>query len=108
MTMKIKLDSNPKDAPGCLKIVAEDGRALLIQTDWDWPGVASSFGWSIKSVQQTGEECFQLGWCEHRATDGTVPCPDCGLIASDFIGAARQWMDENDGAEVEDIGYFDN
>lgn len=77
--MKITLDSNPSDAPGCLKIVAEDGRDILIQTDWDLPGVASTFGW---------------------------PCPKCDTNASFFIQCAREWLDENDGAQAEDPGYF--
>ena len=26
-------------------LVAEDGREILIQSDWDYPGTASTFGW---------------------------------------------------------------
>lgn len=100
--MKITLDSNPDDAPCCLKIVAEDGRDLLIQTDWDFPGVASTFGWSPASVQKPGRDC------DHSQTDGTIDCPACGLEAGDFISNARQWIDDHDGASVDDPGYFDN
>lgn len=101
--MKITLDSNPSDAPCCLKIVAEDGRDILIQTDWDYPGIASTFGWSISNVKaETDPDC------EHSGTDGTVNCPHCGLGAGIFIYEARQWLDDNDGAETEDPGYFDS
>ncbi len=44
---------------GTFLLVAEDGRDLLIQTDFDFPGVASTFGWSP---------------CSCGATDGTVDC----------------------------------
>lgn len=186
--MKITLDSNPNDAPGCIKIVADDGQDRLIQTDWDWPGIASTFGWSIADVvpdesqprtayfnrfeltlpgaavpdcshqgqcdedveywagkierpaeitpEKLAAELKEYGawdseeladdaanwqrliWqaacqikeeepCEHDGTDGTVACPHCGLPAGAFIQAARQWIDDNDGAEVDDPGYFE-
>lgn len=185
MNMKITLDSNPSDAPCCLKIVAENGKDLLIQTDFDWPGVASTFGWDISEVQAENrtayfdrfclempqgaiEDCSHQGkcdedvaywakeierpaeitpeklaaelkeygawdaeeladddqnwhrliWiaagnlkedkCKHRSTDGTVDCPECGLSAHAFIQAAREWLDDNDGAEAEDPGYFES
>ncbi len=100
--MKITLDANPSDAPCCIMIVADNGEDGLIQTDWDFPGVASTFGWSIQDVQKDTENL-----CQHTNTDGTVKCKDCGLEPGDFISAARQWIDENDGAEVDDPGYFD-
>ena len=40
------------DAPGCPgEILSDDGRSILVQTDWDYPGTASSFGWSLSEVQ---------------------------------------------------------
>jgi hypothetical protein len=75
-------------------------RTLLIQTDWDYPGVAQSFGWSLRDVQKDG------GDCDHEATDGTVPCKQCGLTQTDFISAAYDWLCDNDGATAEDPGYF--
>lgn len=179
----LSISSNPCDAPGCLKIVADNGQDLLIQTDWDYPGIASTFGWSIGEVQPETRisafnrfelpmpkdcacDCHHQGvcdedvaywakeldrpknitpellkaelkeygawdneqlnddsanwkrliWiaagnlqedtCKHDKTDGTVDCPDCGLTASQFISAAREWLDDNDGAQAEDPGYF--
>lgn len=108
--MKITLDANPSDAPGCLKIIADDGRDLLVQTDWDWPGVASTFGWSMVHVQapgrEFGSEDDDRPPCQHRATDGTVARRECGIQPDQFIASARQWLDDNDGAEAEDPGYF--
>ena len=98
---KIYLDSNPDDAPGCYKITDAEGHDVLIQTDWDYPAVANTFGWNICYVQGDGD-----AECDHRCTDGTVDCPDCGVTASAFIEAARQFLDDNDGAEAEDPGYF--
>ena len=44
---------------GSYLLVAEDGQEYLIQTDWDYPGIASTFGWTP---------------CRCEATDGTVSC----------------------------------
>jgi hypothetical protein len=69
-------------------IEAEDGRTVYVQTDWDYPGVASSFGWA---------PC-----CD--ATDGTVDCEHG--TAMDHINAAREYLDAHIGDVVEDPGYF--
>jgi hypothetical protein len=102
--MNITLDSNPSDAPCCLKITADNGADILIQTDWEWPGIAGTFGFSLSSVQRDDFETP----CEHSGTDGTVTCAACGLTAHDFIAAARDWLDANDGATAEDPGYFES
>lgn len=127
--VNITLDANPSDAPCCLKIIADDGRDMLVQTDWDYPATARTFGWDMSTVQNApkGYSDWQEGYgewtaeeetafnafganpaCEHSHTDGTVDCKECGLTAHEFIAAARQWLDDNDGAEAEDPGYFDN
>ena len=101
------------NAPGCPgEIVAEDGRTLLIQTDWDYPGVASTFGWDMMDVQHWPEESelakatFQP--CQHESTVRTGACKECGMQAGDFISAAGAWLRENNGATCDDPGYFDN
>ncbi len=102
--MKITLDTSPQGCPsGCYLIVADDGRDRLVQTDWDYPGVASSFGWSVREVKASGRNRH----CCHSGTDGTIQCSECGLTASDFIAAAAEWLDDNDGATADDPGYFD-
>lgn len=119
------------NAPCCPgEIIAEDGRTVLIQTDWDYPGVAGSFGWSTQLVQHCPEcgvvhvdrddvhsrgypvefncpDCRRLciNPCPHQTTDGTVDC-DCGMPAGEFIDAARDWLESNDGATASDPGYF--
>lgn len=111
--MKIKLIANPDDAPNCVKIakihsngkpVVYDGEAdtELVQQDWDWPGVAASFGWSPMYVRNVS-----VPTCNHTETDGTIPCPSCHLSAGAFIEAARIWIDNNDGATTDDPGYFE-
>lgn len=64
-------------------------RSILIQVDWDRPALARNLGWSGKL--RRGDRC------EHRGTDGTVTCPDCGATAADFINAATDWLDRNCG-----------
>jgi len=115
------------NAPCAGEIVNDDGRSILIQTDWDYPGVASIFGWNIKSVHR--KRCLLCGgellptletggtlqcdgceceWklCDHSHTDGTIDCPDCGVTAQQFIDAAREWLDDNHGVTADDPGYF--
>jgi len=70
-------------------LVAEDGRNFLIQTDWDFPGIASTFGWRP---------------CHCGRTDGTVNCAH--RTASEMISEAAEFLDEHLGESVEDPGYF--
>lgn len=106
----ITLDSDTSDCPGAVcKIVSEDGKDILVQQDWDAPGVASTFGWDMSEVQLLDEDDQPVhqNKCYHNHTDGTVDC-HCGVTASQFISAAIDWINSNDGAEAEDPGYFDN
>ncbi len=125
MTILWDTDCN---APCCAgRIVADNGRDILIQTDWDWPGIASTFGWSVRDIQRC-PSCAELVSadtpgpnhgryicpncdlehtpCDHDGTDGTVDCPDCALSASEFISAAGEYLDSADGASADDPGYF--
>lgn len=107
--------------------MASDGRDILIQNDHEWTAVASFFGWSVSKCQkpapacyerwQTGFDCtleehsecqdYEAKTCEHSGSDGSVDCRQCGMKAGEFIANARQWMDDNDGAQAEDPGYFE-
>ena len=62
----------------------DDDNTVLVQTDWDFPGVARSFGWEGIEVDP------------HNANDAT-----------EEISAAIDWLDGNLGTVVEDPGYFD-
>ena len=66
-----------------------NGETVLIQTDWDYPGVASAFGWQA---------------CACGDTDGTVDCPH--KTAADMIASAAEYLDENIGKTIDDPGYF--
>lgn len=79
--MRIYLERGPH---GTYLIKAEDGRDLLIQTDWDRPSVASTFGWRGKFSKKKY---------------GTGPSAE--------IHAATDWLDDNIDAEADDPGYFD-
>ena len=113
------------NAPCCAgRIIADNGRDILIQTDWDWPGLASTFGWSVRYVQRCAEcgsepdsadgaeapcdDCdTETAICSHDGTDGTVDCSACGVSVSEFISAAGDFLDGVDGAVADDPGYFD-
>lgn len=100
---KIQLDTDTSDCPGavCKLWIDRPGEAsdsYLVQADYDAPGVASAFGWSVSQVGDGG--------CEHRGTDGTVDCRDCGTKSTAFIAAAIDFLNDHDGDEVEDPGYF--
>ena len=73
----------------------DTGKDILIQTDWDYPGIASTFGWS------PCDECVLS--CE-GGTDGTVDCK--ARNASEMISEAASYLDDHIGDSVEDPGYF--
>ena len=102
--MRITWEADAGPAIGM--IVAENGRTRLVQTDWDCPGVAETFGWSIRRVQRAGRR-RKAKRCDHRHTDGTADCPDCGVRVGEFIDAAHEWLCGHDGAVAEDPGYFE-
>lgn len=81
---------------GCYTLSAVNkklaGAEILVQSDWDFPGLAQSLGWKPKAVWIKGPS-----YCYHRHTDGTVDCPDCEKSAQEFINEARSWLDERVG-----------
>ena len=85
-SMKIQLERN---VAGTFLLVAADGRDLLIQSDWDFLGTASTFGWVP---------------CACGKTDSTVDC--LHRTRSEMIAEAANFLDENVGMEVNDPGYF--
>lgn len=74
----------------------ETQKDILVQTDWDYPGVASSFGYS--PCKDCKEEC-------KGATDGTVNCKL--RTASDMISEASEFLTDNVGESADDPGYFE-
>ncbi len=109
----IRLDSHPVGTFGAPLVVNDDGRTVLVATDWDYPGVASTFGWWIGYVPAgdgaalvTAVGTFRACPSEHDGTDGTIRCDACGAEPSTFIDAARDWIDAHDGATADDPGYF--
>lgn len=104
---RITLDTDTSDCPGAVcKIVADDGRDVLVQSSDDACGVASSFGWNICGVQTAAFRLIRYV-CMHKGTDGTVRCRDCGVTPERFREAALDYIAENDGESVDDPGYFD-
>jgi len=75
---------------GTYLLVAEDGRDILIQTDWDYPATAGNLGW---------QPCCSL-------TDGTIDCPNGEKTASEMIAEAGEYLDKSIGESFEDPGYF--
>lgn len=62
----------------------ETGHESVLFTDWDYPGLAQSLGWNMRGRK-----------CEHRSTDGTVDCRECGKTAHEFIVEAAEWLDKH-------------
>lgn len=83
-------------------VVNDDGRDSLIQSDWDYPGIASTFGWTPKPLRIKG-----VTHCDHDDTDGTVRCEVCGKSSSDFIREAAEYLDDHIGETADDPGYFE-
>lgn len=96
---KITLDTDTSDCPGALCKLWNGNRSVLAQSEDNAPGIASSFGWSVSLVRHKSG-------CKHQGTDGSVDCQDCGTKSAAFLASAREWIDEHDGEEIEDPGYF--
>lgn len=90
--MKITLQ---EEYVGSFLIVSDDGPAKLIQSDYEFPALAQAFGLSLKSDM-----------CDHKQTDGTIDCPDCGALASEFISLSFDYLYSIIGATIDDHGYF--
>ncbi len=74
----------------------DDGQEVLIQSDWDYPGTAMTFGWS---------PCARCRRTCKGASDGTLDCPR--RSAFEHIMDAQAWLDRHIGTRVSDPGYFD-
>ena len=74
---------------GTFVVAAQNGRQILVQTDWDFPGLASTFGWSP---------------CSCGATDGTIDCDH--KTADEMIADARDFLTAHVGDTTDDPGYF--
>lgn len=101
--------------------IYDDSRDALVQVDYDLPGVARNMGWDlaacVPSLDEDEEDMTdderrrfqQQEQCFHHGTDGTVPCPHCGLPALTFIASARAWIEEHEDEEFEGLdAYLDN
>jgi hypothetical protein len=71
----------------------------LYQSDWEYPFAARGLGWSLSRVQKRAGSVQHLARrptradaCQHRGTDGTIDCRDCGVLASNFIMAASNFL----------------
>jgi hypothetical protein len=70
-------------------IVADSGRSILVQSDWDFPNLATLFGWSA---------------CPCGTTDGTIDCDH--QTVSEMIEDAREFLRAHIGDTADDPGYF--
>jgi hypothetical protein len=64
--------------------------SVYFQSDWDFPGLASTFGWIP---------------CSCGMTDGTVDCKH--KTRSSMIADAYDFLVKNLGAVAENPGYFE-
>jgi len=76
-------------------IQSDTGEEILIQSDWDYPATAMTFGWS---------PCTKCRRSCQGASDGTIDCPRRN--AFEHIMEAQVWLDRHIGARVDDPGYW--
>lgn len=82
--------TQPSNAPNfCFEVIQAASKdqpedSLFIQSDWDYPGTASTFGFIP---------------CECGFTDGTVDCAH--KTATEMISAAYDYLVEHVGESVE-------
>lgn len=90
-TRRLRLEQSPEGAPNfCFGLYDTETSecVVFVQSDWDYAGLASSFGWVP---------------CPCGHTDGTVDCPHRKV--SDMLSEAFDWLAERDGQEIDDPGY---
>jgi len=92
------------DYTSCAFLIVRDGGnpqsesdSVLVDLDWDWPGIAGRMGWSLASHQVLNRGYYGQGPCEHSGTDGTIDCPDCGLTPTSFIREAGEHIRDHAG-----------
>jgi predicted RNA-binding Zn-ribbon protein involved in translation (DUF1610 family) len=76
-------------------VVNDDGRDILIQTDWDYPGTANTFGWSTAVVQKCGD-CGKIIITTDDIAGGlgeVFHCEDCEGIEEDKHPPLQQRCD---------------
>ena len=86
--MKIKATKSTLVPCGYL-VVAEDGRDMPVTLDYDFPSLASLFGYVA---------------CDCGCTDGSIDCEH--KTASTMISEARSVIDNNLDIFVDAPGYF--
>lgn len=86
--------------PGRWRIL--DSGSILVQSDWDFPGLARNYGWSPRRAATRHQNRI----CSHAGTDGTVDCT-CGLTVGRMIESAANWIDQREGRVVDNPGYFE-
>jgi hypothetical protein len=69
----------------------DEANTVLIQMDWDFPSIASDFGF------------VPCDMCHE--TDGTVDCEH--HTATEMITAAAEYLDDCEGQFITDPGYFE-
>jgi hypothetical protein len=74
---------------GTFRVVARNGRSILVQSDWEFPGLAATFGWTP---------------CRCGATDGTIDCEH--RTVREMIAEAHDFLRAHAGDTVDDPGYF--
>jgi hypothetical protein len=104
--MKIKLD-RASGISGYIVTLLGTDKDTLVQTDYDYPSLASTFGWDMRETQVMNAGYYGV-LCTHSQTDGTVNCPQCGLTPTTFINDADTFLSDNLGAIAEDPGYFES
>ena len=67
----------------------EQGRSVLLQSDWDFAKAATLIGWIP---------------CPCGATDGTIHCPH--RRCHDMVWEAFAYLEAHVGAVTDDPGYF--
>lgn len=109
--MKAHVEFDTNYIPQGFAIVAEgfdcrnDDHSIVVDTDWDYPSVAQSMGWSLSDYQPELPNYVGPD-CQHDSTDGTVTCSECGATAGEFISAAFDYILAHECEEFDGLGEY--
>lgn len=70
-------------------------QSILVQHDWDYPGVASSFGWSIREIQKLlADRALRFALMELHESIADNPANEADTLEKLMLLVAESWETE--------------
>lgn len=113
MTIYWNTDVNAPCCPGEI-VDNETGKTILVQSDWDYPSTAETFGWNIREVQPDVATAHFDRFCLELPRDAVDDCSHSGDCTADVeawateIERPKECTPEALRAELAEYGAWDD